>query len=74
MLWEQKPDGDKMHARYVMTERGGISIDGGLDLGDESETTDVGLMARSVYQQRWKDFQRNATTYTFVEAIEIEGR
>jgi hypothetical protein len=73
VLWEEKPDGEEMHARYVMTERGAVRIEKGLDIGSPNQTTDVSLVAPAVYRQRWNDFQRNATTYRFVEEIEIAG-
>ncbi len=73
VLWNEKPDGDKMHARYVMSERGAIRIDKGLDIGHPNQTTDVSLVAPEVYRQRWNDVQRNATTYDFIEEIEVLG-
>jgi hypothetical protein len=73
MLWEERPDGDEMHARYVMTERGAIRIEKGLDIGYPNQTTDVSLVAPDVYRRRWDDFQRNAQIYRFVEEIEIVG-
>ena len=73
VLWNEKPDGDEMHARYVMTERGAIRIEKGLDIGHPNQTTDISLVAPGVYRQRWNDLQRDATTYEFVEEVEIVG-
>jgi hypothetical protein len=44
--WQQKDGGDKPHARYILTERGGIRYDYGLDEGEEGDqTTDVSLIS-----------------------------
>jgi hypothetical protein len=40
--WEAKWSGDKPHARYVLTERGGIRYDYGIDEG-AGQTTDVSV-------------------------------
>lgn len=75
--WRQLTRGDELHPRYVMTERGGIRIDAGLDVGADGETTDVTLLEPTLYHQRWKQFQKNQlpeeNAFEFVDEITIIG-
>lgn len=62
--WQRNDDGDKPHPRYVLTERGGIRFEYGLDKWDgEGQTTDVSLLSHSLYEQRWRDYQRETAAY-----------
>ena len=54
--WTQRPGGENFHARYVMTELGGIRFDVGLDEGEPGETTDVSILPATLYARRWHDF------------------
>ena len=63
VLWEQRESGEKMHARYFLTERGGISFDVGLDAGEPGETTDVSLLSDELYEARWAGFQSTSAVY-----------
>lgn len=72
--WEGKASGDKPHARYVLTELGGIRYDYGLDEWEgDGQTTDVSLLSLS-YEQRWRDYQRTTAAYDLAkEPIVITG-
>ena len=72
-IWKKKWDGDEIHARYILTERGGIKYDYGLDEGWKGETTDVELLARMLYEKRWKDFQEDTFAFRPESKFEIEG-
>jgi hypothetical protein len=65
--------GDDLHPRYVFTERGGIRIERGLDEGDDGKTTDVSLLEASLYNRRWKDYQRDTSPFDFVDELKIIG-
>jgi len=72
--WKEKPGGDKPHARYILTERGGIRYDYGLDESDdEGRTTDVSLLAQTVYEKRWKDYQKETAAYDPLDELLIQG-
>ena len=76
LRWRPLPrqGGDTIHARYVMTEKGGYRVDHGLDEGSANETTDVSIMNENVYRRRWDDYQNDGVgPYTLVDEIEIEG-
>lgn len=72
-LWDEVANGDEFHVRLVLTELGGIRIDKGIDIGDATQTTDVGLVSPGVYHKRWADFQRGATTFDLKREIKLIG-
>lgn len=49
--------GDNPHARYLLTDVGGVRFDYGLDEGDaEGRTTDVSILDESLWKQRMVDY------------------
>lgn len=70
--WEAKFLGDKPHARYILTEFGGIRYDYGLDKG-EGQTTDVSLIGPDAYKQRWQDYQLETSTYHLHDHFSVTG-
>ena len=80
--WKQRPGGRELHRRFILTERGGIWIDQGLDAGNTGEMTDVGLMLEQVRLERWQDYDRVRTdgaggrlntTFEFVDAFRVNS-
>jgi hypothetical protein len=72
--WQQKDGGDKPHARYILTERGGIRYDYGLDEGEEGDqTTDVSLISEETRGKRWMDYQTQTAAYDLSDEIIIFG-
>lgn len=63
VVWREREGGDRYHRRYVLTERGGIYVEGGLDRGTEGQTTDVGLLGERVFEQRWKEYQIDSSAF-----------
>ena len=71
--WSNLPNREKMHARYFLTNRGGIRFDYGLDEGQAGEMTDVALMSDAFYLQRYKDFKDGSTTFKKRDEMELKG-
>ena len=71
--WKQKDGGESLHARYILTERGGVRIEHGLDEGGEGETTDISLLDHALYCQRWIDFQKTTAAFEFVDEVKVMG-
>lgn len=70
----EKEGGERFHARYILTDIGGCRIEKGLDEGQESgETTDIGLLDLPLYNQRWKEFQRESSVFDFGGEVKIIG-
>jgi len=71
--WDFDDGGEGIHARYILTERGGMRIDWGLDSGREGQKTDVCLMDDIFCNKRWIDFKETSTTFTLVNTAIITG-
>lgn len=80
--WRQRPDGEKLHARYILTERGGIQVDVGLDAGHPGEHTDVHLLSEDLRRKHWSEFELQPkatngdplpTTFEFKDELRIRG-
>lgn len=70
--WRERPEGDGPHARYVLTERGGIQYDYGLDEGNDD--TEVSLLSRPAYEKRWNDYQKGETAaYELIDCFPVPG-
>ncbi len=75
LRWQGIDDGDKPHARYILTEHGGIRFDYGLDEWEgDGQTTDVSLLAQSVYEKRWCDYQQKTAAFNLVDSIVVYGK
>ncbi|HEY3853398.1 MAG TPA: hypothetical protein VGO67_03280 [Verrucomicrobiae bacterium] len=74
-LWPGLPDGDRMHPRFVLTERGGVYFDYGLDETEGSaETTLVALLEHEVYFKKWQDFSEFGTCFGKPERFQVDGK
>jgi hypothetical protein len=72
--WRQKTGGGDFHARYLLTDKGGIGIDAGFSAEGPHQTTDIHLMTFEFSQQKLKTFSRDATDYELVEpVIRVDG-
>lgn len=67
--WRQKTGGEDFHARYLLTEKGGIAIDAGFSAEGRHQTTDMHLMAFALSQEKLKAFSRDATGYELVAPV-----
>jgi len=70
----QKPGGEKLHNRYILTDIGGVRFQIGLDSGNEGETDDITLLSREIYDLRWKQYASENPAFEFAdEPFEISG-
>jgi hypothetical protein len=73
--WTQRPGGDRLHNRYVMTPLGGVMLGIGLDAGKEGETDDLLLLSREQYRRRWTQYAMNDGTFQVVDRpAEVRGK
>ncbi len=54
--WEERREGKKFHARYLLTDKGGLLIETGLDEGKTAEETPIILLNHEMYGIVRKDF------------------
>lgn len=76
--WKEKPGGEEFHARYILTELGGIRFDVGLDDADDpvsQQTTDVAALDVETHRQRFKEFHPASETFSLVDSwIVYDGK
>ena len=70
---ERETAGETLHPRYILTDKGGIRVEHGLDEGEDGETTDISLLGETLYSQRWSEYQRDAGVHEYVDQVEITG-
>lgn len=71
--WTEKFGGEKLHARYLLANIGGLRYETGLDEGKTGETTDVSILDIALYEKRWTNYQKETAAYDLVDEFEIEG-
>jgi hypothetical protein len=69
----ERPGGEKLHPRYILTDLGGVRVEVGLDSGDPGQTTDVSLLDRRIYEERSKDYQQPSAAFDYKDEIRITG-
>ena len=67
--WRERQNGEDFHARFVLTDKGGIGIDAGLSAEGNHQTTIMHLMSCGLVGQRVQALARAATVYELVEPI-----
>jgi hypothetical protein len=67
--WKEKSGGADFHARYLLTDRGGIGIDAGFSAEGGHQSTDVHLMSLALSEARLNAFARDATDFELVKPV-----
>lgn len=71
--WREKDVGERFHRRFVLTEKAGVLVEGGLDVSvDNSEqTTDMTLIGMSLHRARWSDYNLDSDSFELVKPVLI---
>lgn len=73
--WYQRDGGEKLHNRYILTDKGGVSLGVGLDDGTPGETDEIKLLDKETWEFRWKQYTSEpAFDRVDEDEIVIEGR
>ena len=67
--WKERDGGEDFHARYLLTDKGGIRVDAGFDPVGDHQKTDMTLMDYGLSQMRLASVARDATQYELVEPV-----
>jgi hypothetical protein len=67
--WKRRDGGEEFHARYILTERGGMRFDEGLAEGRAGERSDVALMDLALVQGRREALHRDTVVFELVEPV-----
>lgn len=71
--WDTVEKRDAMHARYVLTERGGLRFDYGLDEGSDGETTDVSFLSREEHRIRFAQYCSDSSEFRLADSWSVKG-
>jgi len=71
--WSQKHKGDFFHGRYVLTDKGGIRFDWGLDKGKPGEKTDVSRMSDDTKKEYLRMFDTDTKSLDLIEHVTVRG-
>jgi hypothetical protein len=72
--WSKKPDGIPFHARYLITDKAGVALDYGSDLG-ANRRTDVALMPLEFAKKRLKEFEKgDESPFAWKASVQVHGR
>jgi hypothetical protein len=67
--WKEKEGGADFHARYLLTEHGGIGVDAGFSAEGGHQESDMHLMSLLLSQARLKMFARDSNDFDLVEPV-----
>jgi len=72
--WSEKSGGagEKFHARYILTDIGGITYDHGLGVSSETGTMNVSILDYNLYKERWEQFsdlERMKCCFDYVDQL-----
>lgn len=71
--WKNKTDGENRHARYILTDLGGLSYDYGLRSTTTRETTDVHRLSCKHFRERWAQYDIESTVFELVGHVEFRN-
>jgi len=69
--WREFESGEDFHPRYVLTEKGGLRFEAGLEERSENEHTDVTILDADLHETRWNMFNLDSTTYSLQDPVYI---
>ena len=70
--WREKDQGEDFHARYLLTDKGGIRVDAGFEPVGAHQQTDMALMDFDLSQTKLRALAREANVYDLVDpAIQV---
>lgn len=64
--WKERVGGERLHDRFILTDRGGISSSYGWDSGEPGQSTEVSLLDDDSYLFRWGQYQKDTAAFDLV--------
>lgn len=73
--WNELPsgDGEAVHPRYILTDKGGLRFEHGLAESGDNETTDVSLLDVSLYEKRLAQYGPDSACFEFADGWCIQN-
>jgi hypothetical protein len=70
-IWEERPGGEMLHDRFVLTELGGVDFSVGLDEGEPGQTTKVSRLSRAAYEKVWRDYSVDSSAFDLLHTCTV---
>ncbi len=67
--WHEKDMGEDFHARYLLTDVGGITVDAGFSAEGDHQKVQLALLPSDLVQTKLEAFGRGASVYDLVEPV-----
>lgn len=71
--WRELPGSEKLHDRFILTERGGVQFSVGLDDGSVGEVTNIHILTEELRSSTWDKYLSIAPAFELVDEIVITG-
>lgn len=72
LRWYEVLSKDAMHARYILTDVGGLRYDAGLDVGNPGKTTDVSLIGQALWKKRFEQYQVGKSPFKLCDVLVLD--
>jgi hypothetical protein len=72
--WEEMPDNESLHPRYILTDLAGVRFEHGLDEETDGQTVDVELISKSIYRRRWSEYDPSKTAFKLLDTVTVNGQ
>ena len=68
-VWQEKKGGADFHARYLLTDLGGMSVDAGFSAEGAHQTVLLSLLSHDLHEKKLSAFERNSTEYQLIKPV-----
>ena len=68
-VWREKDGGEDFHARYLLTDVGGINVEAGFSALGDHQNVQLALLPSDFVQAKLENFERGSTVYHLVEPV-----
>jgi hypothetical protein len=67
--WKEKAGGADFHARFLLTDRGGMNVEAGFSADGSHQKVLLALLGGAICQQKMAAFARHSTEYELIEPV-----
>ncbi|WP_291321187.1 hypothetical protein [Desulfonatronospira sp.] len=71
--WKERPNGEQLHHRYILTDIGGVKVDPGLDDSKPGRSFEAILLERNLYEKHWNDYVSQPAFDPAEEPFDVVG-
>ncbi len=67
--WKERSGGEDFHDRFLLTDKGGMTIGAGFSADGPHQNAQIGLLDPDVWSAKFKAFDRSATVYELADRV-----